>query len=102
LKEEDWYRFEQLLFDYRLLQMGYWLKNPTNVASHHLLGGYALFQQGIPEDFLVKQSMMFLQIGSDANAAMGWGDGGELTFCLDPVALRAGRFERIWVEYQCG
>ena len=31
--------------DYRSLQMGHWLNNSDMLASHHLLGGYALFQQ---------------------------------------------------------
>jgi len=102
ISAQDYDRFYQLLSDYRSLQMGHWLNNPTSSTSHHLLGGYALLQQGVPEYLLEKQLSMFLQIGSDSHTDMCWGDCGELTFYVDPIALRDGRFERIWVEYQCG
>jgi hypothetical protein len=45
---------------------------------------------------------MLLQIGSDGNSEMSWGDGGELTFYADAAALAKGRFERIWGTCQGG
>ena len=78
------------------------LGNGDVFASHHLLGGYAMFQQTFPDEVLEKGLAMFLQIGSDAHTAMEWGDGGELTFYADAKALAKGRFERLWGECQCG
>ena len=45
---------------------------------------------------------MLLQIGSDSNSGMCWGDGGELTFYADEMALVKGRFERLWGTCQGG
>lgn len=72
------------------------------LASHHLLGGYALFQQEFPEEVLEMGLAMLLQIGTDGTAGMAWGDGGELTFYADAKALAKGRFERIWGTCQGG
>ena len=66
------------------------------------VGGYALFQQDFPENFLNAGLRMFLQIGSDHRTGMCWGDAGELTFYVDDAALAGGAFERIMCEYQCG
>jgi uncharacterized protein YwqG len=99
---DEYQRFDGMQSDYRSIQMGYWLKNSDTFASHHLLGGYALFQQQFPEEVLEKELAMFLQIGTDGNSQMGWGDGGELTFYADAKALAKGRFERIWGTCQGG
>lgn len=95
-------RFDQMQSDYRSIQMGHWLKNSDIFASHHLLGGYALFQQEFPEEVLEKGLAMFLQVGTDSNTEMTWGDGGELTFYADAKALGKGRFERVWGTCQGG
>ncbi len=95
-------RFDHMQMDYQSLQMRHWLGNSDVDASHHLLGGYALFQQMFPEEILDSGWAMFLQIGSDAHAEMCWGDGGELTFYADATALAKGRFDRLWGTCQCG
>lgn len=100
--DDEYERFDKMQSDYRSIQMAYWLKNMDNFASHHLLGGYALFQQQFPEELLQMNSTMLLQIGTDNHTWMGWGDGGELTFYSDTDALRKGRFERLWGECQGG
>lgn len=100
--DEEFERFDEMQSDYRSIQMGYWLKNMDSFASHHLLGGYALFQQQFPEELLQMNSTMLLQIGTDAHSGMCWGDGGELTFYADTKKLRKGQFDRIWGECQCG
>ena len=100
--DDEYERFDRMQSDYHSLQMKHWLKNSDAGASHHLLGGYALFQQEFPEEVLEMGLAMFLQIGSDANSVMYWGDGGELTFYADAKALARGRFERIWGTCQCG
>jgi uncharacterized protein YwqG len=100
---DDLYRrFDDMQSDYRSLQSRHWLKNSDVFASHHLLGGYALFQQMFPHDVLDSGRAMFLQIGTDGYAEMCWGDGGELTFYADAKALARGRFERLWRTCQCG
>ena len=45
---------------------------------------------------LEKSLVMFLQIGTDGNTEMAWGDGGELTFYVDAKMLDERRIERIW------
>jgi len=95
-------RFDEMQADFRSLQMGHWLKNSDALASHHLLGGYALFQQQFPEELLEMGLAMLLQIGTDGKTEMMWGDGGELTFYADARALAKGRFERIWGVCQGG
>jgi uncharacterized protein YwqG len=100
--DDAYERFDRMQSDYRSLQMAHWLKNSDSFASHHLLGGYALFQQQFPEEVLEKGLAMFLQIGTDRNSEMAWGDGGELTFYADAKALGKGRFERMWGTCQGG
>lgn len=100
--DDEYERFDEMQSDFRSIQMGHWLKNSDSFASHHLLGGYALFQQAFPTEVLDKGLTMFLQIGSDGNTGMCWGDGGELTFYADAKALAKGRLERIWGECQGG
>ena len=95
-------RFDELQSDFRSLQMGHWLKQSYCLMSHHFLGGYALFQQEFPSDLLTRGVSMFLQIGTDENTGMCWGDGGELTFYADSDAMKRGRIERVWCEFQCG
>lgn len=95
-------RLSNVLSDFRSLQMGHWLGNSDVLTSHHLLGGYALFQQEFPEEVLEMGLAMFLQIGTDGKTEMGWGDGGELTFYADAKALAKGRFERLWGTCQGG
>lgn len=95
-------RFDNLQADFRSLQMGHWLNHNDVFASHHLLGGYALFQQQFPEVVLEKGLAMLLQIGTDDKTNMSWGDGGELTFYADAKGLAKGRFERIWGTCQGG
>jgi uncharacterized protein YwqG/predicted DNA-binding protein (MmcQ/YjbR family) len=95
-------RFDEMQSDFRSLQMGHWLGDSDALASHHLLGGYAQFQQQFPEELLGTGRAMFLQIGSDGKTEMEWSDGGELTFYADARALAKGRFERIWGDCQGG
>lgn len=82
-------------WDVRGMQLWQWLQRGGADTSHHLLGGYAVFQQEFPEELQSGDRVMLLQIGSDENIGGMWGDGGELTFYVDAAALAAGRFERI-------
>jgi uncharacterized protein YwqG len=100
--DDEYRQFDKLQSDYRSLQMSHYFRNSDTFTSHHLLGGYALFQQQYPEELAGMGLTMLLQIGTDANTLMGWGDGGELTFYADAKALARGRFERIWATCQGG
>src|SRR5262249_998474 len=100
--DDEYERFDNMQSDFRSLQLGHWLNNRDSLGSYHLLGGYALFQQYFPEEVPAKKLAMFLQLGSDENSRMAWGDGGELTFYADAKALARGRIERVWGTCQCG
>lgn len=45
---------------------------------------------------------LLLQVDSEDDAGMEWGDVGRLYFCLMTDDLRAGRFDRAWVVLQAG
>jgi uncharacterized protein YwqG len=95
-------RFDDMQSQYRATQLGFWLNNTNSLGTHHLIGGYALFQQQYPADLPARNATMLLQVGSDHHSDMCWGDEGELAIHCDADALRRGRFERPWVEFQCG
>jgi uncharacterized protein YwqG len=100
--DKEYRSFDDMQSDFRSLQMRHYFKSSDTFTSHHLLGGYALFQQMFPEEVLQKGLAMLIQIGTDAKTQMGWGDGGELTFYADAKALAKGRFERLWGTCQGG
>jgi uncharacterized protein YwqG len=98
--EDEYERFDRMQSDFRSVQKSHWLK--TEDPGHHQVGGHALFQQEFPREVLDKGLAMLLQIGTDPNAGMCWGDGGELTFYADSQGLAQGRFERVWGTCQGG
>jgi uncharacterized protein YwqG len=97
-----WETFDRMQCDFRSLQNTHFFNSSDDFYSRNQLGGYAVFQQCFPEEVLKKKLKMLLQIGSDDNTNMMWGDGGELTFYVDAAALAKGRFERVWGESQGG
>ncbi len=46
--------------------------------------------------------MLLLQMDSDEDAGMMWGDGGLLYFWIRRGSLKEGRFDRAWMILQCG
>ena len=44
---------------------------------------------------------LLFQVESDGNAKMMWGDAGRLYFWIRDEDLRAARFDRTWVVFQC-
>jgi hypothetical protein len=44
---------------------------------------------------------LLLQVESDGNAKMMWGDAGRLYFWIREEDLRAARFDRTWPMFQC-
>lgn len=100
--EEEYDRYESLQLDYHSMQERHFRNWDTYDTCDHRLGGYGYYEQYFPEEVIEKKLAMFLQIGTDGNTCMGWGDGGALTFHADGKALAKGRFERLWVTCQGG
>jgi uncharacterized protein YwqG len=48
------------------------------------------------------QWQLLLQLDSDDGAKMMWGDAGMLYFWIRRDDLRAGRFDKVWMAFQCG
>lgn len=46
-------------------------------------------------------SRMLLQVDSDDNADMTWGDDGRLYFWIEAADLTGHRFDRCWVTFEC-
>lgn len=44
---------------------------------------------------------LLLQLGSEEDAGMMWGDVGKLFFMIRESDLKALRFERVWMDWQC-
>ncbi|MDZ7620040.1 MAG: YwqG family protein [Patescibacteria group bacterium] len=95
-------RFAEMESDFKSVLMARWLGDMDSLASHHLLGGYATFQQQFPMELAEDDRAMLLQIGTDDKINMWWGDGGNLIFYVDADALDEGRFERLWCDCQGG
>lgn len=95
-------RFDEMQSEFRSRQMDHWFGHRDAFTSCHQLGGYAVFQQEFPQEVLEMGLAMLLQIGTDENSGMCWGDGGELTFYTGAKELANGRFERVWGTCQGG
>jgi uncharacterized protein YwqG len=44
---------------------------------------------------------LLLQIDTDENAGMMWGDGGTLYFLIEDEALKKKNFDNVWLQLQC-
>jgi uncharacterized protein YwqG len=69
------------------------------MLGDHVLGHPFPIQGGAPGK---KGSRHLLTIGGNDDMEWEWGDGGALYFTLPEADLRAGRFDRVEVEMQCG
>jgi len=49
----------------------------------------------------VKDWRLLLQVDSDDQAGMLWGDAGMLYFCIRDEDLREADFEKVWMVFQC-
>jgi uncharacterized protein (TIGR02996 family) len=68
-------------------------------GGHQLLGYPAPIQH---EVLGKKTERHLLTIGRDSNAGWEWFDGGALYFTMSETDLKAGRFDRVRFEIQCG
>jgi uncharacterized protein (TIGR02996 family) len=67
--------------------------------GHTILG----YPTPIQNDVLGKKTMRhLLTLGGDDNAEWEWFDGGSLYFTMTEADLKAGRFDRVRFEMQCG
>lgn len=80
-----------------------WSKYQTNVAGYR--GGHQIlgYPCGIQGDVLGRKTVRhLLTIGPDKVTGWEWGDGGSLYFVLPEADLKAGRFDRVTMDMQCG
>lgn len=73
-------------------------------ASPHKLLGYANTIQGRMQSECQPAAndwRLLLQVESDSNAGMKWGDAGRIYFWIRDEDLRAARFDRTWTVFQC-
>jgi len=96
--EEDLYAFLDDVFEpYRTYQ-GYAAGRPRGVSSW--LMGHADFIQGVGAAAGGGRRLL-LQLGSEEDAGMCWGDLGRLYFYIHPDDLARGEFSRVYTDFQC-
>jgi uncharacterized protein YwqG len=81
-----------------------YLNAGANEASPHKLLGFANTIQGTMESECVPAAhdwQLLLQVDSDGNAGMMWGDAGRVYFWIRVEDLRAARFDRTCTVLQC-
>jgi uncharacterized protein YwqG len=67
-----------------------------------LRGGVDLDAAETPSlDEAVKRWVLLLQVDSDDDAELMWGDAGRLFFWIPEEALAAGDFSAVFVQLQC-
>jgi predicted DNA-binding protein (MmcQ/YjbR family) len=79
--------------------LGYLYSRHVGNRADHLLLGYA----GSIQNAVARPGeRLLLQIDSDDNAGMMWGDGGTIYFVITPEALEERRFSAVRSDKQCG
>jgi uncharacterized protein YwqG len=71
-------------------------------GDRHLLMGYADWVQYVIDPVRQHDLRLLVQIASDANSEMCWGDGGYIYAFASKSDLMAQRFSNITTDYQCG
>lgn len=69
-------------------------------ASGHKIGGYAFFTQEDPRPSQEEWELL-LQIDSDSDLGIVWGDMGIANFFIRPADLAAHRFDQVWYNWDC-
>lgn len=70
----------------------------------HKLGGYPMFTQGDPRGIsgeCARYDTLLLQIDSDDDAGIMWGDCGVANFFIPATALAAGKFDDVLYTWDC-
>ncbi|BBM87177.1 YwqG family protein [Candidatus Uabimicrobium amorphum] len=102
LSENTLETFDRMQSSLRRLQMSRYFGFLEVGYSHHLLGGYPLFQQEFPEQLQDGSRELLWQLGSDDGNSMYWADDGDIAFYVDVEDLKKGKFSSVWAECQCG
>ena len=78
------------------------LRLQAQLAAHGLIGGEA-YEEGRRKGLWAgaKDWELLLQIDSDEDARMMWGDCGRIYYLIHKDDLRERRFERVWVGLEC-
>lgn len=75
-------------------------------GSVHRIGGYPNLVQyrqlEFPADAGEANWQLLLQLDSEEDAGMMWGDVGRLYFVIREQDLKSLSFERAWIDWQCG
>jgi predicted DNA-binding protein (MmcQ/YjbR family) len=70
--------------------------------DRHLLLGYADWVQRVIDPVKRQDLRLLIQVASDPNTGMCWGDGGYIYAFISKPDLQQRRFSNITTEYQCG
>lgn len=78
------------------------------VSSGTKLGGYPFFTQTDPREYMQdekKNDILLFQLdssfGRDQDWEIMWGDAGIGNFFISPADLKAGRFDKVWYNWDC-
>lgn len=69
--------------------------------AHHLMLGYAAFEQTPPLELANGDLCLLFQLASDLNAKMHWGDGGKIYFFVTAADLAQRSFDAVFTDYDC-
>jgi hypothetical protein len=88
--------------DYSFL-MAHLVRAMTGVRERTLLGGYPDLIQGELGPVPLREPALLLQVASDSNADMLWGDAGSLYFLAERADLEAAEpdLSRVYLDFQC-
>lgn len=78
------------------------IKENECIGLDHQLLGYPTLQQPLYGEKDVKERILLLQLDSDSEVEMLWGDCGTLYFFTTPEDLQKRDFSKIFYEYQWG
>lgn len=99
------FRFEKLFNTtaYNLLEdeLYEWYEKQYSSAGHKM-GGYAYFTQSDPRDYDYKEyDILLLQIDTDCEADIMWGDSGVANFFIRPEDLKNLDFSKVLYNWDC-
>ena len=77
--------------------------NDLHLSSGHKMGGYAHFTQEDPRSYdkSMQNLMLLLQLDTDPNMEIMWGDCGICNFFIDPKKLAKKDFSEVMYNWDC-
>ena len=75
----------------------------NNEPAHYMLGYPFSIQNDVFDEFALKQeeAVLLLQIDSDEDLKLMWGDSGIIYFCIDKTSLANKQFDKVQFTLQC-